>query len=174
MHTQQRNRLERRGAARFWKGVAQITLSRDRTFIVSHCLYEMFRKGSNSRTRLRRRHVERRFPLGFAHSRSFASNRTVRPKPIPKRCSTPPFSAPGRTRRHHVRAKIACSVRQHPAHAANRLTSWKPLFFRPWMHSNAALELRGRTSARTRCRDIAVNVLSSIKRKSGARDQRIR
>jgi len=52
MHTQLRNRFEARGAARFWKGVAQITRSRDRTFIASHCFYKQFSKASFLRVRL--------------------------------------------------------------------------------------------------------------------------
>ncbi len=50
MHTQQRNRVDARGAARFWMGVAQITRSRDRTFFVSLCLHKWFSNGSVLRT----------------------------------------------------------------------------------------------------------------------------
>src|SRR5258708_15491305 len=42
LHTQQRNRSERGESGRFWKGVAQITRSRDRTFIASLCSPMMF------------------------------------------------------------------------------------------------------------------------------------
>jgi hypothetical protein len=42
MHTQQRNRSERCELGRFWKGVAQITRRRDRTFIASLCSITLF------------------------------------------------------------------------------------------------------------------------------------
>jgi len=42
LHTQQRNRWERCESGRFWKGVAQITRSRDRTFITSLCSQRWF------------------------------------------------------------------------------------------------------------------------------------
>src|ERR1700730_12170870 len=42
LHTQQRNRSEPYPPSRFWKGVAQITRSDDRTFIVSLCLITVF------------------------------------------------------------------------------------------------------------------------------------
>ena len=43
LHTQQRNRSERCESGRFWKGVAQITRIRDRTFIASLCSITLFR-----------------------------------------------------------------------------------------------------------------------------------
>src|ERR1700686_2413411 len=42
LHTQQRNRSERGESGRFWKGVAQITRSRDRAFIASLCSLMLF------------------------------------------------------------------------------------------------------------------------------------
>ena len=43
LHTQQRNCSERCESGRFWKGVAQITRIRDRTFIASLCSIKPFR-----------------------------------------------------------------------------------------------------------------------------------
>src|SRR3981081_4848112 len=43
LHTQQRNCSERCESGRFWKGVAQITRIRDRTFIASPCSIKTFR-----------------------------------------------------------------------------------------------------------------------------------
>src|SRR6267154_113339 len=45
LHTQQRNCSERCESGRFWKGVAQITRIRDRTFIASLCSIKRFLLG---------------------------------------------------------------------------------------------------------------------------------
>ena len=46
LHTQQRNRSKPGESGRFWKGVAQITRSRDRGFHASHCYATLFSIGS--------------------------------------------------------------------------------------------------------------------------------
>ena len=42
LHKQQRNRWERPGSARFWRGVAQMARRRDSAHIVSHCFLTRF------------------------------------------------------------------------------------------------------------------------------------
>jgi hypothetical protein len=79
MHTQLRNRFEARGAARFWKGVAQITRGRDRTFIASICFYNRFLKGSVLRVRSPHEQPEAVFSTSLRfEALPLASNRAIK------------------------------------------------------------------------------------------------
>src|ERR1700704_1386144 len=85
LHTQQRNCSERCESGRFWKGVAQITRIRDRTFIASPCSIKTFRLGAFCvRDRCAGQAVRR-----FSLSRLYP-HRIKRPKRPPhrKKCSS--------------------------------------------------------------------------------------
>ena len=84
LHTQQRNRFERRKSERFWKGVAQITRNRDRPFITSLCSITLFSIGSIWRTDRCTGRRDRRFsrPRPPIRAESKAEVRPIRHKTI--------------------------------------------------------------------------------------------
>jgi hypothetical protein len=67
------NRFERCGSGRFWKGVAQITRSRDRTFIASLCFLTRFSISSISLQIVAQAVGSPGFPLSRAAVRSESS-----------------------------------------------------------------------------------------------------
>jgi hypothetical protein len=134
MHTQQRNRFELSGAARFWRGVAQITRSRDRIFIVSLCLYRWFSKRPILKARSWHEQSERCFPLRFAFTRS----RTHR---IDRRNESDSERRDGCTTRANSAlpadfvARDALAQASSVARLLSSSSAKKSLFFGPWMHS---------------------------------------
>ena len=81
LHTQQRNCSERCESGRFWKGVAQITRIRDRTFIASLCSIKPFRlRPFCVRDRCAGRSVRRFSPLTPLSAPNQATEATTTPQ----------------------------------------------------------------------------------------------